>query len=165
MILIHSICMLEGNEDLLRFLKGEHVCFFCLYTAKGIILHSLFILILYILSSDAFEMNLPLDHTDPPPLSGLSIVSSEYDFSWVCCMEVKRRAIKTLSENSPLCLLVVGFWPQEPFFLRNWSSDREDSGSCTSGRSDCRSVIRQCWKNWCNIQTCMFDDLRNSWQS
>lgn len=80
MILIHSIRMLEGNEDLLRFLKGEHV-FFCLYTAKGIILHSLFILILYILSSDAFEMNLPLDHTDPTPLSGLSIVSSEYEFS------------------------------------------------------------------------------------
>ncbi len=45
-------------------------------------------LILYILSSDAFEMNLPLDHTDP---TGLWIVSSEYDLTWVCCMEVKGR--------------------------------------------------------------------------
>lgn len=40
-------------------------------------------------------------------------------------------------------LLVIGFWPQEPFFLRNGSNNSEDSGSCASNRSDCRWVIRR----------------------
>ncbi|XP_058603138.1 uncharacterized protein zgc:194210 isoform X6 [Onychostoma macrolepis] len=44
---VNSAAMREGNEDLLRFLK------------------------------DAFEMNLPLDHTDPTPLSEMDLATEK----------------------------------------------------------------------------------------
>jgi len=43
-------------------------------------------------SSDAFEMNLPPNHTEPTQLSGLWIVSSVYDLFFYC-MEVKGREL------------------------------------------------------------------------